>query len=102
MAIYIKPKYRRFLPAIDIFINIPLIKVQTAIFTEEMNMLRYSYIKLQWQIWKWEGKFNLYEIGREDLPPDLGKKDVVTKKCGCWINKEHKLKAFCNKHWKGL
>lgn len=88
------------MPHLDIFISFPLIRMQMMLFSEEMDYLRFCYVGIQWQIYKWEGKIKIYQDSirfRSDAMMDDDAQ--VIDKQGCWISERYKLRHYCPEHW---
>lgn len=100
MAIYIKPTWRKFIPNIEIFINVPLVRVQMMIFNSEISMLSTTYLGFGWQIWKWHGKIRVFEMDSRFISSSIKEEDVVKKSCGCFSSKQLRLNHYCGEHWK--
>lgn len=104
MAIYVKPKWRKYIPHFEIFLSFPIVRVQMVVFSEELACIKFIYLGVQWQIHKWEGKIAIYEVGRE---VSLNRLSYITeddiKKIdnkGCFISEKYKIRHYCDKHFK--
>lgn len=100
MAIYVKPGWRKYIPHLNMFVSFPLIKVETMLFYENLDMLTFTYVGLYWRIWKWEGRIRLFETDNRFHSEYVREDDVARKRCGCWISKKYSLKYYCKKHFK--
>ena len=47
-------------PLIEIYLRIPLIKIQSVMFAENLDSYAYEYVRIEWKVWKWEGHFRIY------------------------------------------
>lgn len=98
MAIYIKPSWRKYIPHLEIYINVPLIRVQTMVFQESLDLLGITYLGLAWRIWKWEGNIRLFEANNRFNAMLVKEDDVKRDKCGCWYSGKYSLQFYCKKH----
>lgn len=100
MAIYIKPSWRRYIPHLEIYMNVPLVRINMMVMTENMEYLTFTYLGVFWRIWKWEGNVRLFEMGNKKNQMNISQDDAKIKKCGCWFSRKHALQFYCDKHLK--
>jgi len=58
------PKWAKWMPDIRIFLQIPLIKIDTHLLGESNERMAWEIVRIRWQIWKWSGEFDLYKKQR--------------------------------------
>lgn len=98
MAIYIKPSWRRYIPHLEVFINIPLIRIQMQIMRDNLEYFTFTYFAIRWLVWKWDGTIRLFDMGNKMHQVNINQDDARIKKCGCWFSHRHQLQYYCDKH----
>jgi hypothetical protein len=55
-----KKRLRNYLPYLEIYVSLPLLRITTELMNERVESMTYTYISLNIRLWKWEGHFRLY------------------------------------------
>lgn len=61
--VYIK----RYLPLLRFSLELPYIRIYTAIMNENIESFIIEYVALCWSVWKWSGEFRLYDSMRRQM-----------------------------------
>ena len=62
------PKLKIYKPYLMFYFDIGFFRIRTDLFHQSVEMYAYTYIRLDWSLFKWNGGFNLYKPGY-DTPP---------------------------------
>ncbi len=53
-------KWRKYIPHLHFYLDIPLIKIQTIMLCEAYERMVFEVCRLRIEIWKWKLEFELY------------------------------------------
>lgn len=62
-----KKIWRKYLPILNIYLQIPFIDIRTSILRESAESLTIELFVIEWRIYKWNGAFKLYKREFENL-----------------------------------
>lgn len=61
MAIYIKERWKKYLPEIDFYMHIPFVTVRIEFFRDALERDAYDFTRLYIKVFRWDFHFNLFK-----------------------------------------